>query len=62
MSRGPKAWMTPDAQRRLERVLLERLPADVIAERFRISANHARNLARERGIVLMSLEEFRGAE
>lgn len=62
MSRGPKAWLSPDAMRRLERVLAERLPADVISERFGISPNHARNLARERGIVLMRPEEYLGAE
>lgn len=61
MSRGPKAWLTPEAQARLERVLAERIPADVIAARFNISPNHARNLALDRVIKLMKLEEFRGA-
>jgi len=59
--RGPKAWMTEEARQRFERALKERLPADVLAERFRISPNHARNMARARGIKLMGLEEFRGA-
>lgn len=58
--RGPKAWMTEEARQRLQRAIRERLPADVISERFRISPNHARNLARWMGIKLMSLEEFRG--
>lgn len=62
MSRGPKAWLTPDARKRLNKALDARLPADVIAARFRISPNHARNLAKERGIKLMRPEEYLGAE